>query len=130
MIDKLERATLFLAIATDLIKELTNADEIIHDYETNYYRVQLNKKMFEKLSAGREIYQGKFIDEWEEKFFKSNGVTFFNLHKIEREDGFEEYVEEPPYSEEDYEDALSKGLDLDDWSDYEKYYELGSEEDV
>lgn len=45
-------------------------------------------------------------------------------------DGFEEYVEEPPYSEEDYEDALSKGLDLDDWSDYEKYYELGSEGDV
>ena len=42
----------------------------------------------------------------------------------------EEYVDEPPYSEEDYEDALSKGLDLDDWSDYEKYYELGSEEDV
>lgn len=42
-------------------------------------------------------------------------------------EGFEEHVEEPPYSEEDYEDALSKGLDLDDWSDYEKYYELGRE---
>jgi len=45
-------------------------------------------------------------------------------------EGEDNYVEEPPYSEEDYEDALSKGLDLDDWSDYEKYYELGSEEDV
>lgn len=33
-----------------------------------------------------------------------------------------------PYSEEDYEDAKSKGFDLDNWRDYERYYELGEEE--
>lgn len=34
-----------------------------------------------------------------------------------------------PYSHKDYLDAKSKGLDLDNWNDYQEYYELG-EEDV
>jgi len=34
---------------------------------------------------------------------------------------------EPPYSQEDYEDAKSKGLDLDNWRDYKEYYQLGKE---
>lgn len=34
-----------------------------------------------------------------------------------------------PYSPKDYEDAKSKGLDLDDWYDYEKYYQLGEQEE-
>ena len=33
-----------------------------------------------------------------------------------------------PYNEYDYNDAKEKGLDLDIWSDYEKYYGLGEEE--
>jgi hypothetical protein len=32
--------------------------------------------------------------------------------------------DEKPYSEEDYEDAKKQGLDLDDWNDYVKYYDL------
>ncbi len=32
-----------------------------------------------------------------------------------------------PYSEEEYEDAKSQGLDLDNWNDYVKYFELGEE---
>lgn len=34
-----------------------------------------------------------------------------------------------PYSDEDYKDAKEKGLDLDDWGDYVKYFGLGEEED-
>lgn len=30
-----------------------------------------------------------------------------------------------PYSDEDYEEAKRQGLDLDDWNDYQRYYELG-----
>lgn len=33
-----------------------------------------------------------------------------------------------PYSDEDYEDAKSKGYDLDDWNDYVKYFGLGEED--
>lgn len=36
---------------------------------------------------------------------------------------------EKPYSEEDYQDAKTKGLDLDDWCDYVEYYELGENEE-
>lgn len=32
--------------------------------------------------------------------------------------------DEPPYSKEDYQDAKSKGLDLDVWNDYQRYYEI------
>lgn len=35
---------------------------------------------------------------------------------------------ERPYSDEGYEDAKSKGLDLDDWNDYVKYFGLGEED--
>jgi len=35
--------------------------------------------------------------------------------------------ENKPYSEKDCQDALSKGFDLDDWMDYQKYYKLGEE---
>lgn len=31
---------------------------------------------------------------------------------------------EKSYNEEDYEDAKSKGLDLNKWEDYKEYYEL------
>jgi hypothetical protein len=34
-----------------------------------------------------------------------------------------------PYSEEEYIDAKNKGLDLDDWNDYVKYWGLGEEEE-
>lgn len=37
-------------------------------------------------------------------------------------------VEKPgvtPYSVDDYQDAEKKNLDLDDWTDYQIYYELG-----
>ena len=37
--------------------------------------------------------------------------------------------EAKPYSEEDYVDAESQGLDLDDWNDYVAYFELGLEEE-
>ena len=30
-----------------------------------------------------------------------------------------------PYSNKDYEDAKLIGLDLDDWNDYVKYYNIG-----
>jgi hypothetical protein len=42
----------------------------------------------------------------------------------------EEIEDEPPYSEEDFEDAKSRGLDLDDWNDYVEYYELGEREEI
>ena len=35
---------------------------------------------------------------------------------------------EKPYSDEDYEDAKSKGYDLDNWNDYVEYYGAGEEE--
>lgn len=35
-----------------------------------------------------------------------------------------------PYSDADYEDAKSKGLNLDDWSDYQIYYNLGERIDA
>ena len=34
---------------------------------------------------------------------------------------------EPPYSLEDYDDALKKGFDLDEWNDYQQYYDLGED---
>jgi uncharacterized protein YabN with tetrapyrrole methylase and pyrophosphatase domain len=34
----------------------------------------------------------------------------------------------PPYSNEDFEDAKSKGLNLDDWKDYVEYYGVGERE--
>lgn len=34
-----------------------------------------------------------------------------------------------PYSDKDYADAKEKGLDLDDWNDYVKYYGLGEDEE-
>lgn len=33
-----------------------------------------------------------------------------------------------PYSEEEYQDAKSMGLDLDNWKDYEKYFDLGEKD--
>lgn len=38
-----------------------------------------------------------------------------------------EVVAEKPYSEEDYDDAKNHGLDLDNWNDYVKYYNLGED---
>lgn len=35
----------------------------------------------------------------------------------------------PPYSEEDYQKAKEEGLDLDDWNDYVKFYNVGEEDD-
>lgn len=35
---------------------------------------------------------------------------------------------EAPYSKEEYEYAQSKGLDLDDWNDYCKFFHIGWEE--
>lgn len=32
---------------------------------------------------------------------------------------------EKPYSQEDYEKAKERGLDLDNWNDYSTYFELG-----
>ena len=37
--------------------------------------------------------------------------------------------DQPPYSEKDYQEAKSHGLDLDDWNDYVKFYHLGEEEE-
>lgn len=34
-----------------------------------------------------------------------------------------------PYSNEDYEEAKNKGLNLDGWNDYARYFELGEEPD-
>lgn len=34
---------------------------------------------------------------------------------------------EKPYNQEDYEKAKEQGLDLDNWNDYSRYYELGEE---
>jgi hypothetical protein len=34
-----------------------------------------------------------------------------------------------PYSDEDYKNAKKQGLDLDDWNDYVKYYNIGEMED-
>lgn len=34
-----------------------------------------------------------------------------------------------PYSQKDYEAAQERGLDLDDWNDYQKFYELGEQEE-
>lgn len=34
----------------------------------------------------------------------------------------------PPYSEEEYQEAKQRGLDLDDWSDYVKYFGVGEED--
>ncbi|MHB8061276.1 MAG: hypothetical protein ACYDG2_01375 [Ruminiclostridium sp.] len=34
-----------------------------------------------------------------------------------------------PYSQEDYEKAKNQGLDLDNWHDYETYFELGEKEE-
>lgn len=34
---------------------------------------------------------------------------------------------EQPYSEEDYKEAKAQGLDLDNWNDYVKFYQLGEE---
>lgn len=34
-----------------------------------------------------------------------------------------------PYSDEDYIDAKLKGLDLDNWNDYAKYFNLGEDEE-
>ena len=31
--------------------------------------------------------------------------------------------DEPPYSPEDYADAKAQGFDLDDWNDYQRYYD-------
>lgn len=38
-------------------------------------------------------------------------------------------MDEKPYCQEDYEDAKSKGLDLDNWNDYVRYYNLGSNDE-
>ncbi|WP_312458464.1 hypothetical protein [Proteiniclasticum sp.] len=35
----------------------------------------------------------------------------------------------PPYSLSDYEAAKKRGLDLDDWNDYVKFYRLGEQEE-
>ena len=35
----------------------------------------------------------------------------------------------PPYNQSDYDAALTRGLDLDDWNDYQKYYRLGEQEE-
>jgi hypothetical protein len=32
-----------------------------------------------------------------------------------------------PYSNEEYKDAMKKGLDLNDWNDYVEYFGLGEE---
>ena len=37
-------------------------------------------------------------------------------------------LDDAPYSLEDYEIAKKQGLDLDDWRDYEKFYELGTDD--
>jgi hypothetical protein len=34
---------------------------------------------------------------------------------------------EPPYSDEEYEDAKLQELNLDDWDDYAKYFGIGEE---
>jgi hypothetical protein len=35
----------------------------------------------------------------------------------------------PPYSQEEYENAKLKCLDLDNWNDYVEYFGLGEEEE-
>ncbi len=35
-------------------------------------------------------------------------------------------MDDKPYSLEDYEGAKLQGLNLDDWNDYVRYYNLGS----
>ena len=34
-----------------------------------------------------------------------------------------------PYSDEEYENAKTQGLDLDDWNDYVEYFGLGEDEE-
>lgn len=41
----------------------------------------------------------------------------------------EKYLDDKPYSDEEYEDAKAQGLDLDDWNDYVNYFELGEREE-
>jgi hypothetical protein len=38
-------------------------------------------------------------------------------------------MDDKPYSDKDYIDAKTKGLDLDDWNDYVEYYGLGEREE-
>lgn len=35
--------------------------------------------------------------------------------------------DEKPYSDDDYEQAKKIGLDLDDWNDYVRFFELGEQ---
>lgn len=38
-------------------------------------------------------------------------------------------MDSKPYCQEDYDDAKLKGLDLDNWNDYVRYYGLGSNDE-
>lgn len=38
-------------------------------------------------------------------------------------------TDDKPYSDKDYIDAKTKGLDLDKWNDYVEYYSLGEREE-
>lgn len=82
------------------------------------------KPFFKLLNPIRFLYYKYFIRK-KVKIFTNQKKGFLFIDEIQL---INPYV--PPYSESDFANAKSIGLDLDHWDDYCKYYELGEEEDL
>ena len=62
--------------------------------------------------------------------YQIKGIPSRTIRNIDEYEVIGNIFDDAPYSTSEYNEAKEKGLDLDNWSDYEEYFGLGEKEEL